>query len=224
MIATTCLSSLTAADVMSQDPVCLPSDMPLRNAVHLLIQNQVSGAPVVNAAGRCVGVFSAGDVLRLAERRADVTKPVAPPLPLSCAFQRRENGRLGGKEKVRCALPLGVCPLQRLLKLADKQEVICSQPNCVLLDWQMVELEKLPTDEVRKFMTADVVLVARTTPAPLMARMMIDAHIHRLVVADEDRRPIGIVSSTDLLALLARMEEDVENNATPEVLAVGSGA
>jgi CBS-domain-containing membrane protein len=32
---------------------------------------------------------------------------------------------------------------------------------------------------------------------------MVDAHIHRLIVAGAHRRPIGIVSSTDLLAAVA---------------------
>jgi CBS domain-containing protein len=33
--------------------------------------------------------------------------------------------------------------------------------------------------------------------------MMIDAHIHRVIVVDEEERPIGIVSNTDVLAALA---------------------
>jgi CBS domain-containing protein len=30
--------------------------------------------------------------------------------------------------------------------------------------------------------------------------MMLDAHIHRVVVVDKERRPLGVVSSTDVLA------------------------
>jgi CBS-domain-containing membrane protein len=33
---------------------------------------------------------------------------------------------------------------------------------------------------------------------------MIDAHIHRVVVIDEEGKPIGIVSATDVLAVVAR--------------------
>lgn len=36
-----------------------------------------------------------------------------------------------------------------------------------------------------------------------LARMMTDAHLHRLVVVDAQGRPVGIVSSTDVLAALA---------------------
>jgi CBS-domain-containing membrane protein len=67
----------------------------------------------------------------------------------------------------------------------------------------VVEVEKLPTDQVRGFMTANPVTTQPATSIRVLARMMIDAHIHRIIVVDEKRRPIGIVSSTDVLAALA---------------------
>ena len=35
---------------------------------------------------------------------------------------------------------------------------------------------------------------------------MIDAHVHRVIIAEEDGRPVGIVSTTDILAAVARAE------------------
>ena len=52
-------------------------------------------------------------------------------------------------------------------------------------------------------MTPDPVTVKPETSILALARMMVDAHIHRVIVVDKERRPIGIVSSTDLLAALA---------------------
>jgi CBS-domain-containing membrane protein len=37
---------------------------------------------------------------------------------------------------------------------------------------------------------------------------MIDGHIHRIIVVDEERRPIGVVASTDLLAAVAYAEDE----------------
>jgi CBS-domain-containing membrane protein len=71
-----------------------------------------------------------------------------------------------------------------------------------------VDLEKLPADEVRSFMTADPVTVRSSIPIRALARMMIDGHIHRIIVVDEERRPIGIVASTDLLAAVAYAEDE----------------
>lgn len=58
-----CLHSLTAADLMSRNLVLVPQDMSLQGAARLLSRAQVSGAPVVNENGRCVGVLSTTDFL-----------------------------------------------------------------------------------------------------------------------------------------------------------------
>jgi CBS-domain-containing membrane protein len=36
---------------------------------------------------------------------------------------------------------------------------------------------------------------------------MLDAHIHRIIIVDEGGQPVGIVSSTDVLAAVARLDE-----------------
>ena len=40
-------------------------------------------------------------------------------------------------------------------------------------------------------------------PLAELARMMLDAHIHRVIVVDRNGKPIGLVSSTDILAVVA---------------------
>src|SRR5262249_6890571 len=58
------LLDLTAADLMCRDVVTLPWDMSLRAAAHRLATANVSGAPVVDGAGRCIGVLSKSDLVR----------------------------------------------------------------------------------------------------------------------------------------------------------------
>jgi CBS domain-containing protein len=197
------LQALTAADLMKPDVVRLSEEMPLRDAARLLLRNQIGGAPVVDGQGKCVGVFSAIDFLRLSQMRADVTRPTGPPLPITCSFQTKHR-TADGQEVTLCTLPPGVCPIQvKQEGPGGEKLVVCSQPHCVLVDWQVVDVEKLPTDEVRRFMTPDPVTAQPDTSIRVLARMMIDAHIHRVIVVDEARRPIGVVSSTDVLAALA---------------------
>jgi len=197
---------LTAEDIMTKEVIPLSQDMPLRDAAALLFHNQISGAPVVDAQGRCVGVLSATDFLRLAERQADAGRPTSPPLPITCSFQAKYRGQ-GGREITRCILPPGVCPIQVKQQGPDgKEAIVCGEPHCVLTDWQVVEMEKLPTQDVRQFMTADPVTVAAATSIRVLARLMIDGHIHRLIVVDEQQRPIGIVAGTDILAAVAFSE------------------
>jgi CBS domain-containing protein len=199
------LLALIADDLMSRDVVQFPETMPLRDAAHLLMKNHIGGAPVVNAEGKCVGVLSAMDLLR---RAGNPAEPAAVRRPLTCSFQVQTQ-RPDGTALTQCTLPPGVCPIQRFAT-GPRGEVVteCSQPHCVLLDWQVVELEKLPADQVRRFMTPDPVTVTPATSIRQIARMMIDAHIHRVIVVNEQQWPVGIVSSTDVLAALAYTDDD----------------
>jgi len=85
-------------------------------------------------------------------------------------------------------------------------------PGCVCSDWEVVQeqWQTLPADIVKRYMTPDPVLVPPQTPLGELARLMVDAHIHRLIVAAEDRRPIGIVSSTDVLAAVTRAAREAD--------------
>ncbi len=202
------LRDLTAGDLMTHEVVRLPEAMPLRDAALLLIRNHVGGAPVVDRQGKCIGVLSAIDFLRLTEKREDIARPFAPPLPVTCAFQAKHWTR-DGKEVTVCTLPPGVCPIQVKQNAGPGEELlICSQPHCFLVDWQLATVEKLPDHEVRRFMTADPVTVQSETDIRTLARMMIDAHIHRIIVVDDEDRPIGVVSGTDILAAVAYSDDE----------------
>jgi predicted transcriptional regulator len=63
-----------------------------------------------------------------------------------------------------------------------------------------------PDDKVKNYMTRDPVVVSKRTSVAEIARIMVDALIHRVIVVDADQRPIGIVSSTDILSAVARVE------------------
>ena len=151
-------SELTATDLMSRDVIAVQQAMPLAAAARVLSRAQVTGAPVVDADGVCVGVVSATDFLRLANPDPNVSRQT------------------------------------------------CAGPVCVCSDWQMPDIHDLPADEVRHHMTRDPVTVRPHTPVTDLARLMLDAHIHRVIVVDGKGRPVGVVSSTDIIAAVARHE------------------
>ncbi len=128
------LAEWTAGDLMSRDVISVSCETPLREAGRLLLLHQISGLPVVEPGGTCVGILSATDLLR----------------------------------------------------------------------WQIMSEEQLPTETVGECMTPDPVTVAVDTPLTELARRMVDAHVHRVVVVDRRHRPVGLVSSTDILAEMAR--------------------
>ena len=151
------LLALTVGDLMSPQVVMIPLEMSIQGAARLLSRSQVSGAPLVDADGRCVGVVSATDFLRWAQSGA-------PPTPTNCLDQ------------------------------------------CMCSPWQILEEKTFPETSVRSLMTKDPVTATPATKIGTLAQTMLDAHIHRVIVVDNRQRPIGIVSSTDILAAVARAD------------------
>jgi len=163
------LLTLCAADIMSRQVVVVPREMSLQGAARMLARAGVTGAPVVDAAGGCIGVLSATDFMHWVEKD-------------------RNNGR--------AALPT---------------KAMCSA-------WQVPELAGEPACQVEDFMTKDPVLVPARTRFGELARIMLDAHIHRVVVVEAgSQRPIGIVSSTDMLAAITRAEAEAAEGVLAEV-------
>jgi CBS domain-containing protein len=106
----------TIRDIMQPDPITVRPENPLSHALELLIENNISGLPVVDAGDRIVGVLSEKDLLKVFyEREAEtvaavmtrdpITLPADAPLVevLDCLmaydFRRvliHEDGRLVG--------------------------------------------------------------------------------------------------------------------------------
>ena len=57
------LSDMPAVAIMTTDVVKLSPSDSLASAADVLLREQITGAPVVEANGRCVGVLSVNDVV-----------------------------------------------------------------------------------------------------------------------------------------------------------------
>jgi len=150
--------ALIAADLMTEAVVTVGREMSLASAARLLAQSYVTGAPVVDGEGRCVGVLSATDFLRHAQRDGPGTVPVGADQDYAAA-------------------------------------------------WQLVAPEKLPRETAARFMTPDPVTAGPGATVGALARMMVDAHVHRVVIVDGERHPIGVVSSMDILAAVVQADQ-----------------
>jgi CBS domain-containing protein len=58
---------MNAADVMTRNVVSVGADTPVREAIRLMLDRQVSGLPVVDDGGKLVGILTEGDLLRRGE-------------------------------------------------------------------------------------------------------------------------------------------------------------
>jgi len=163
------LLSLTAADMMSPTVLTIAEHMSLRGAAHLLAQAGVSGAPVIDSLGRCIGVLSGHDFVVWAEKGGAEHPTKAPPECFCSAWQITTSGETSHGHEV-----------------------------------------------VRNHMTRDPVTAGADTLIGTLAAMMIDAHIHRIIILDAARHPVGVVSSTDVLAVVAqaaRVAEQLEESS-----------
>ena len=52
-------------------------------------------------------------------------------------------------------------------------------------------------------MSRPAVTVLVTTPLPEAGRKMLDERVHRLVVVDDDHRPVGVLSAIDFVQIVA---------------------
>ncbi len=85
------LKAGTAADLMTPEPVTIPADATLKEAIVLLIDRRISAAPVVDRAGRAVGVVSRSDIVEQDRER------VSYACPATEYFTRGELDRAAGE-------------------------------------------------------------------------------------------------------------------------------
>jgi CBS domain-containing protein len=72
----------TAADLMTENPISLVEHTTVRDALAMMIDRDVSAAPVINSAGRPVGVVTVTDIL-IHEREATVPAGIRAELQAS---------------------------------------------------------------------------------------------------------------------------------------------
>ena len=66
---------MNAADVMTRQVITIAPDASILQAAHLMLQNRISGLPVVDVHGRLVGIVTEGDFLRRTEIGTERHRP-----------------------------------------------------------------------------------------------------------------------------------------------------
>ena len=74
------LDKIHASSLMSSHVVKLPPDLPVARALELFEDHKISGAPVVDASGRVLGVLSASDVMQAERLGRSVARVQTPAL------------------------------------------------------------------------------------------------------------------------------------------------
>lgn len=147
-------------DVMHRNAITVRPDTTLRELARVFIDNHISGAPVVDRAGKLLGVVSQTDLVR----RDREAKPAAEASGFYHSGEREVYGR-------------------------------------------GFQIEDPDFTRVEDVMTPAVFSTDEGAPVEDVARLMLQKHIHRVVVT-KDGKLSGIVTSMDMLkALLSRAAE-----------------
>jgi CBS domain-containing protein len=146
------MAVMTAADIMTPDPITVREDWTIGAAADVLERHRISGAPVLDADGDLVGVISLTDLAHVGAARSRTAMREA--------------------EFYRTHLATDLIP-----------------PTAS------------PDMRVYEAMTPTVIDAPETIPVDRLAALMMELHIHRVIIT-RDHRPVGIVTAYDLLRLV----------------------
>src|SRR5216683_8175557 len=66
---------MNASDVMTRNILSISPDTSVAEAIRLMLDNRISGLPVLDAAGHVVGILTEGDLLRRGETGTERHRP-----------------------------------------------------------------------------------------------------------------------------------------------------
>lgn len=87
---------------------------------------------------------------------------------------------------------------------------VCHEEHQCPPDWKM-QTTPAYDEPVTAYMTAAVQTVSVETPLVAAARMMCAQHYHRLIVLDASHRPVGLISTMDIVAAMVNLADELQS-------------
>lgn len=159
-------SHATVEDLMSREVVTIEIASTMAEAAKILDENGISGAPVVDEVGHCIGILSSRDFVRLEKDRESI-----------CSVGEYET-------------------VHEMVQDAHTGA------------FQMVSH---PYGEVSGHMQKAVQTVQPNASLRRAIEIMTMEEVHRLIVLDETDRPVGVLSSSDVLKAILEFADAAGN-------------
>jgi CBS domain-containing protein len=120
--------AMKAADVMTRNVVAVAVDAPLIEAMRLMLQNRISGLPVLGHGGELVGVITESDLLRLDGGGARSPRPHWIELLIEPEHLPKDYASYHGRKvsEVMTASPVTIAqdaPLDEALRLMEVHRI-----------------------------------------------------------------------------------------------------
>jgi CBS domain-containing protein len=119
---------MIAAEVMSRKVISISPDTAVAEAIRLMLDHQISGLPVVDAAGKLVGILTEGDLMRRAETGTERHRPrwlevLMGPGRLADEYVRTHGRRVEEimTRDLVCATP--DTPLDEIVALMERRRI-----------------------------------------------------------------------------------------------------
>ena len=120
--------AMKARDIMTSPVLSVEPDTPIMQAVRIMLQRHISGLPVIDKAGRLVGMVTEGDFLRRAETGTERRRPrwleyLVGPGRLADEYTHSHGRKVS---EVMTADPLTVTeetPLEQVVKVMEKRQI-----------------------------------------------------------------------------------------------------
>jgi CBS domain-containing protein len=119
---------MKAGNVMSRRVVSVSPDVSIREAARLMLKKRISGLPVIDKAGRLVGIITDGDFLRRVEAGTDRRRPRWFEFLVGSAPDAKEyvHSHARKVEEVMTSNPIVVTretPLDEVVELMERHDV-----------------------------------------------------------------------------------------------------
>jgi CBS domain-containing protein len=119
---------MNAADVMTRNILSVRPDAAIAEAIKLMLDNRISGLPVIDEAGRLVGILTEGDLLRRGETATERHRPrwleiLMGPGRLAEEYVRTHGRKIG---EVMTRDPVCVRPdtaLKEIVELMERHRI-----------------------------------------------------------------------------------------------------
>lgn len=182
---------LKVRDIMTAELIVIDPELTLRNAVDLLAQRRISGAPVM-AGGHVVGVLSAMDILAFEASLPGV--PTEQP-----EFVEQGETETAEEEEAGAVAEGDEAPSAYFTELwSDAGADLVERFRAT----QGPEWDVLGEHTVSEAMSSAVRTIAADATVRAAARQMRDQRIHRLL-AMQGHTLVGIITTLDIVAAVA---------------------
>lgn len=214
----------TAQDIMTSPVICISDMETVARAAEIMHEKRIKRLPVVDQNGALVGIISRMDILAVAastglsngvfpsishktpKTAGDIMLQDVPTIAPEATLQEVVNKLVATplrrvvvvNERRRV---LGIIVDTNLFKTARTKKTGALQnllPHFLYKPDQLIRLEGQASD----VMDTKVFSVQVDTPLSEVIQLMIDQHIKRLVVVDEENRLMGMVSRESILRFL----------------------